>query len=460
MQHEALCALYSLQKDTGKNIAMSDTDTVNYISNDNEQQIQQQQQKQKQLQTSILVCSQTGSGKTLIFLLPILQELRSNPIAEALVLAPTDLLLDQHESIATLLDPIATKRIHFVCSSSSNSSSSSAVNDGPLKSSHNRIFDNDMIRILAFDEVDAVLYGCSKETDGTLTNNDNKNINININNNAMDENTQLSPIGSAILQRYRVQTQMMIGTAAFLSKIHTQILLERDFCLVHTKPLLIREPGIMSHQTQVLVPTLRQRFKYFSGNRLEKLESVLHVEQQDPKNDWLRNGSTMIFCKNVQQASEVYARLILQQRKTVTTESNNNKNKNSSSSSNNRKSLQLLHEELSREQMQELLLNLRAMDNFGTKCNDNIDDVSATATTTRTIIVCTDIAARGLDVPNIRHVILYEVPTTVSSFVHQVGRTARKGESGILTSLIATEGGDAQKYKHLHALSGASHLFG
>jgi len=193
---------------------------------------------------------------------------------------------------------------------------------------------------------------------------------------------------------------------------------------------------------------------------LEKLESVLHDEQQDPKNDWLRNGSTMIFCKNVQQASEVYARLILQQRKTVTTESNNNKNKNSSSSSNNRKSLQLLHEELSREQMQELLLNLRAMDNFGTKCNDNIDDVSATATTTRTIIVCTDIAARGLDVPNIRHVILYEVPTTVSSFVHQVGRTARKGESGILTSLIATEGGDAQKYKHLHALSGASHLFG
>jgi superfamily II DNA/RNA helicase len=74
------------------------------------------------------------------------------------------------------------------------------------------------------------------------------------------------------------------------------------------------------------------------------------------------------------------------------------------------------------------------------------------------VLVCTDVAARGLDIPNIRHVILHTVPTTVSAFIHQVGRTARKGQDGLLTCLVNTASGDAQKYTHLHALKAASEL--
>ncbi|MGB6700803.1 DEAD/DEAH box helicase [Methyloceanibacter sp.] len=46
------------------------------------------------------------------------------------------------------------------------------------------------------------------------------------------------------------------------------------------------------------------------------------------------------------------------------------------------------------------------------------------------ILVATDIAARGIDVPNISHVINYELPNEPESYVHRIGRTARAGAEG------------------------------
>ena len=46
------------------------------------------------------------------------------------------------------------------------------------------------------------------------------------------------------------------------------------------------------------------------------------------------------------------------------------------------------------------------------------------------IIVATDVAARGLDVERISHVINYDVPTDTESYVHRIGRTGRAGRSG------------------------------
>ena len=43
------------------------------------------------------------------------------------------------------------------------------------------------------------------------------------------------------------------------------------------------------------------------------------------------------------------------------------------------------------------------------------------------ILVATDIAARGIDVPNITHVINYELPDDPENYVHRIGRTARNG---------------------------------
>jgi ATP-dependent RNA helicase RhlE len=50
------------------------------------------------------------------------------------------------------------------------------------------------------------------------------------------------------------------------------------------------------------------------------------------------------------------------------------------------------------------------------------------------VLVATDIAARGLDVPGITHVINFDLPNVPESYVHRIGRTARAGRDGIAIS--------------------------
>ena len=46
------------------------------------------------------------------------------------------------------------------------------------------------------------------------------------------------------------------------------------------------------------------------------------------------------------------------------------------------------------------------------------------------VLVCTDIAARGLDIENVSHIYNYDLPPVPNDYVHRIGRTARAGESG------------------------------
>ncbi len=55
------------------------------------------------------------------------------------------------------------------------------------------------------------------------------------------------------------------------------------------------------------------------------------------------------------------------------------------------------------------------------------------------ILVATDIAARGIDVDGISHVINFDLPNVPESYVHRIGRTARAGAGGIAISLCAKE---------------------
>lgn len=55
------------------------------------------------------------------------------------------------------------------------------------------------------------------------------------------------------------------------------------------------------------------------------------------------------------------------------------------------------------------------------------------------ILVSTDLAARGLDIPNIKHIIHYELPTSESAFVHRNGRTARVTSSGCAYLMVCGE---------------------
>ncbi|HTF88948.1 MAG TPA: DEAD/DEAH box helicase, partial [Planctomycetota bacterium] len=55
------------------------------------------------------------------------------------------------------------------------------------------------------------------------------------------------------------------------------------------------------------------------------------------------------------------------------------------------------------------------------------------------VLVATDIAARGIDVDGITHVVNYELPNVPESYVHRIGRTGRAGASGIAISLCDAE---------------------
>ena len=57
------------------------------------------------------------------------------------------------------------------------------------------------------------------------------------------------------------------------------------------------------------------------------------------------------------------------------------------------------------------------------------------------ILIATDIAARGLDVPHIEHVINYDLPQVAEDFIHRMGRTARAGAEGSAVSFVASQDG-------------------
>lgn len=71
----------------------------------------------------------------------------------------------------------------------------------------------------------------------------------------------------------------------------------------------------------------------------------------------------------------------------------------------------LFHKEIDRPQRQQVL--------------EKLDDANANV-----VVICTDIAARGLDTTQVRHVVQYEFANDVVSHLHRIGRTARAGTAG------------------------------
>jgi ATP-dependent RNA helicase RhlE len=68
-------------------------------------------------------------------------------------------------------------------------------------------------------------------------------------------------------------------------------------------------------------------------------------------------------------------------------------------------------------------------------------------------LVATDIAARGIDIPAVSHVINFEMPNVPEQYVHRIGRTARAGASGIALSYV-NEADERQYLKSIERLTG------
>ncbi|XP_046376898.2 ATP-dependent RNA helicase DDX24-like isoform X1 [Haliotis rufescens] len=74
----------------------------------------------------------------------------------------------------------------------------------------------------------------------------------------------------------------------------------------------------------------------------------------------------------------------------------------------------------------------------------NLDRFSAND---KGVLIASDVAARGLDIPNVQHVIHFQVPRTVENYVHRSGRTARAMKEGLSVMLVGPE--DVRNYRKI-----------
>ena len=70
----------------------------------------------------------------------------------------------------------------------------------------------------------------------------------------------------------------------------------------------------------------------------------------------------------------------------------------------------------------------------------------------RSILIATDVASRGLDIPHVDVVLNYDIPTHSKDYIHRVGRTARAGRAGKSITIVSQY--DIELYQRIEQLLG------
>jgi ATP-dependent RNA helicase DeaD len=68
------------------------------------------------------------------------------------------------------------------------------------------------------------------------------------------------------------------------------------------------------------------------------------------------------------------------------------------------------------------------------------------------VLVATDVAARGLDIEHVSHVVNFDVPSNPDAYVHRIGRTGRAGREGVAITLV-----EPREHRHLRNIEAATH---
>jgi ATP-dependent RNA helicase DeaD len=300
--------------------------------------------------------SQTGTGKTAAYALPILEKIERRPGIQALILTPTRELAQQ---VAEAIKEFANERRLYVLT----------------------VYGGQAIdrQIRSLERGVQIVVGTPGRVIDLL---DRRKLNLEtVNWVVLDEADEMLSMGfiddvKTILKKTPAETRQ---TACFSATMPREI---RD--LVNQ---FLKDPVTVSVKQQQSTPSKIDQQVYMvprGWSKMKALQPILEMENPE---------SAIIFVRTKQTAAELTSKL---QEAGHTVDE--------------------YHGNLSQSQRERLVQRFR----------DNKIK----------LVVATDIAARGLDVENLSHVINFDLPDNAETYIHRIGRTGRAGKTGTAIALV------------------------
>ncbi|KAJ0401241.1 hypothetical protein P43SY_010965 [Pythium insidiosum] len=347
----------------------------------------------------VVIAAETGGGKTLAYLVPLVEQLRRHPVALADVRHPVALILTTSQElvaqVARVLQTLSPDVARYSTALSSNQPQLPGRGTSVLIATPKALLRATKPKDFAFtahlvvDEADMLLSGgAERDTKQILATIRNQPL-VEASLNHRDSDVLLlqqgdAKAGTLPVDRLRRQTDYLrykFPDAAFaVTKDFQRTLPRLD---IHTHDLDTFMAEMPSSKDNTPAEELAQR-------RMELLDRLLMDDES--------GGHTLVFANSIDSAELLHDYLTTVKARDCL----------------------LYHKEISRDQRERILSQLQ----------------QPPATARGLVVVCTDIAARGLDTTHVRHVVQYEFASDVVSYLHRVGRTARAGSTGKVSSIV------------------------
>lgn len=330
----------------------------------------------------ILASAQTGTGKTIAFLIPLIAKLMENPTMTALVVAPTRELAMQVRDAAILL--VNRSSMHTAL----------LIGGDPMPKQFMQLRRNPRIVVGTPGRITDHLYR------GTLTL-DNTGFVV------IDEMDRMLDIGlREQLDDIRKHLTAVCQTLMFSATMP-------DHIITLSKQYLKDPVRVSVGATNQAAPKIEQ--------------SLIHTTTGEIFSDLIkeleaRPGSAIIFVRTKRGAAQLAEKL----NRTIITD-------------NNRAVADAIHGDLRQRKREQVILLFRKGE--------------------IRILVATDIAARGLDIPHVKGVFNWELPENAEDYVHRIGRTGRAGATGFACSFIR-KNVDERKWREIDRLQNPGNYSG